>query len=109
MDEADEDWLPEPVQPWSRYAPDGLVATVLEQQSCVVAGFEQVERIGAWEKIIGWAQAQQLREMASFTPAPWRPPNRTRLSVTRPARAGNRWRRRWRSATGPSRPPPNWR
>jgi hypothetical protein len=39
----------------------------LDHQSCAPGGFEQVERIGAWEKVIGWAQAQQIREIASLT------------------------------------------
>ncbi len=53
--------------PWSSYAPDGLLAMLLDHQSCQPGGFEQVERIGAWEKIIGWAQARQITEIASLT------------------------------------------
>lgn len=64
-----DEWLPdpEPMQPWSSYAPDGLLATLLDHQSCQPGGFEQVERIGAWEKVVGWAQARQIRELASLT------------------------------------------
>jgi hypothetical protein len=28
--------------------------------------FEALERIGGWERIIAWAQARQIREMAPF-------------------------------------------
>jgi hypothetical protein len=69
LDVPDEDWLrdADPVHPWSSYAPDGLLAMLLDHQSCAPGGFEQVERVGAWDKIVGWAQAQQIREIASLT------------------------------------------
>ncbi|MGI9064534.1 MAG: DUF222 domain-containing protein [Pseudonocardiaceae bacterium] len=70
LDAPDDDGFvvePGPGQPWSSYAPDGLLAMLLDQQCCAPGGFEQVERIGAWDKVISWAQAQQLREITSFT------------------------------------------
>jgi len=68
-------WLPEwlvhpgPVTPpgptaWSTQRPDGLLADLLEQQRREPGAFERLERIGAWERVIAWAQANQLREMA---------------------------------------------
>lgn len=68
-------WLPEwlvhpgPVTPpgptaWSTQLPDGLLADLLEQQRGEPGAFERLERIGAWERVIAWAQANQLREMA---------------------------------------------
>jgi len=53
---------------WSRFAPDGLLATVLAEQddgSCA----ERVERVGGWERVIAWAQAAQLREIAGLARA----------------------------------------
>ena len=50
---------------WSGYAPDGLLATVLAEQSGG-SEFERLERIGAWEKLIAWAQAHQVREIADY-------------------------------------------
>lgn len=50
---------------WSACAPDGLLATVLDQQQggdCA----ERLERVGAWEKVIAFAQAAQVREIAGF-------------------------------------------
>ncbi|MPZ65284.1 MAG: DUF222 domain-containing protein [Pseudonocardiaceae bacterium] len=61
------DELLDPVHPWSSYAPDGLLAMLLDHQVCTEGGAEQVERIGAWEKVVAWGQAIQLRELASFT------------------------------------------
>ncbi len=67
----DEEWpsdeLLEPVQPWSAYAPDGLLAMLLDHQFGGPGGFEQVERIAAWNKVEAWSQAMKLRELASFT------------------------------------------
>lgn len=50
---------------WSEYVPDGLLADMLAHPAD--AGpehreFESLERIGAWERVIAWAQAGQLRE-----------------------------------------------
>lgn len=66
-DECLPDELLDPVHPWSSYAPDGLLAMLLDHQVCTEGGAEQVERIVAWEKIVAWGQAMQLRELASFT------------------------------------------
>lgn len=56
---------------WSTLAPDGTLATLLADSDGIAsspetAEFERVERIGAWEKIIAWAQAQQIAEIAAF-------------------------------------------
>ncbi|MCA1820522.1 MAG: 13E12 repeat family protein [Pseudonocardia sp.] len=51
---------------WSSYLPDGLLADTLERQSGEGAQWERLERIGAWERVVAWAQANQLREMAIF-------------------------------------------
>jgi Domain of unknown function (DUF222) len=58
----------EPVR-WSEYVPDGLLADMLSRPSEVDPEhreFEALERIGAWERVVGWAQAGQIREIASF-------------------------------------------
>lgn len=58
----------EPVR-WSEYLPDGLLADLLAQPAEVDPEhreFEALERIGGWERVIAWAQARQLREMALF-------------------------------------------
>jgi hypothetical protein len=57
-----------PFPAWSRFGPDGLLATVLAEQddgSCA----ERVERVGGWERVIAWAQAAQLREIAGLARA----------------------------------------
>ncbi len=76
------DWrpLPEPGPPsWSQHAPDGLLADMLDGLLSGVCDqpdpvgrdpqdrdFEAVERIAAWERVIAWAQARQIREVAGF-------------------------------------------
>jgi hypothetical protein len=58
----------EPVR-WSEYLPDGLLADLLTQPAPSAPEhreFEALERIGAWERIIAWAQARQIRDMHSF-------------------------------------------
>ncbi|MBV8993710.1 MAG: DUF222 domain-containing protein [Pseudonocardiales bacterium] len=63
------DWLdfdPGPGPQWSSYLPDGLLADTLERQSGEGSQWERLERIGAWERVVAWAQANQLREMAIF-------------------------------------------
>jgi hypothetical protein len=59
----------EPVR-WSEYFPDGMLADILAQPvetDPEHREFEALERIGGWERVIAWAQARQIREMASFT------------------------------------------
>lgn len=54
---------------WSEYVPDGLLADILSYPSdsdLAHREFESLERVGAWERVIAWAQARQAREMASF-------------------------------------------
>jgi Domain of unknown function (DUF222) len=66
-----EPWLeaePGPYPVWSEYGPDGLLATVLAQVSGGPCG-ERVERIGGWERVIAWGQAEQIREMAGLVRA----------------------------------------
>ena len=51
----------EPVR-WSEYVPDGLLADVLTapaQTDPQHREFEALERVGAWERVIAWAQAWQ--------------------------------------------------
>ncbi len=60
------DFAPEPGPQWSTYLPDGLLADTLEYKSGQGSQWERLERIGAWERIVAWAQANQLREMATF-------------------------------------------
>ncbi|MDQ5855075.1 MAG: 13E12 repeat family protein, partial [Actinomycetota bacterium] len=58
----------EPVR-WSEYLPDGLLADLLAQPAETGPErreFEVLERVGAWERVIAWAQARQAREMTSF-------------------------------------------
>jgi hypothetical protein len=64
-------WLesePGPYPIWSEYGPDGLLATVLAQVSGGPCG-ERVERIGGWERVIAWVQAEQIREIAGLARA----------------------------------------
>jgi len=54
---------------WSEYVPDGLLADMLAPPSDTGPDhreFESLERIGAWERVIAWAQAGQLRAIDSF-------------------------------------------
>lgn len=60
------DFDPGPGPQWSTYLPDGILADTLERQSGEGSQWERLERIGAWERIVAWAQANQLREMATF-------------------------------------------
>jgi len=49
LDAPDDDGFvvePGPGQPWSSYAPDGLLAMLLDQQCCAPGGFEQVDGSG---------------------------------------------------------------
>jgi hypothetical protein len=58
----------EPVR-WSEYVPDGLLADMLAHPADTGPEhreFESLERIGAWERVIAWAQAGQLRAIDSF-------------------------------------------
>jgi Domain of unknown function (DUF222) len=58
--------LPSPeAQPWSSYAPDGLLADMMSE-AAGRSGWERIERIGAWERLIAWTQACQLLEIARF-------------------------------------------
>jgi Domain of unknown function (DUF222) len=64
----DQPEVGEPVR-WSEYVPDGLLADMLSRPTEVDPEhreFESLERVGAWERVIAWAQAGQLREIASF-------------------------------------------
>lgn len=59
---------------WSRYEPDGMLADMLAEATARPPaathdsdiGYEILERVGAWEKIIAWAQASQQVETARF-------------------------------------------
>lgn len=60
-----------PAQPvrWSEYVPDGLLADMLARPADTGPEHrehESLERIGAWERVIAWAQAGQLREIDAF-------------------------------------------
>jgi hypothetical protein len=60
---------PEGVGPrWSACVPDGLLAEMLSYQAGGSSA-EHLERIGAWERLIAFAQAAQLREIARFVAA----------------------------------------
>jgi Domain of unknown function (DUF222) len=64
----DEPGRAEPVR-WSEYIPDGLLADLMAHPAEIDPEhreFESLERIGGWERVIAWAQAGQLREIASF-------------------------------------------
>jgi hypothetical protein len=60
------DFDPGPNPQWSSYLPDGMLADMLERESGEGSQWERLERIGAWEQVVAWAQANQLREMACF-------------------------------------------
>ncbi len=62
------DGIAEPVR-WSQYVPDGMLADLLTQSADTDPEhpeFEDLERVGGWERVIAWAQARQIREMTSF-------------------------------------------
>jgi muconolactone delta-isomerase len=63
------DFDPGPGPQWSSYLPDGLLADTLERQAGEGPQWERLERIGSWERVVAWAQANQLREMAIFAHA----------------------------------------
>lgn len=65
-DPPDEGLVPPPPTEWSTIRPDGFLPLELEQHYLAPGDFEQVERIGAWDRVIAWAQSMQLAEMASF-------------------------------------------
>ncbi len=61
------------VEAWSEYAPSGLLADRLDFSRARRShthpndhGVQLLERIGGWERVIAWAQANQLAEMAGF-------------------------------------------
>jgi len=51
---------------WTEYAADGMAAMLLDQVQRPADSFDQLERIGAWEKIVAWAQARQCVEIVGF-------------------------------------------
>jgi hypothetical protein len=51
---------------WSGIAPDGLAVMLLDQAGPPADPFEELEQIGAWEKVVAWAQAQQYTRVARF-------------------------------------------
>jgi hypothetical protein len=53
---------------WSTYLPDGLLADMLDAANGG-STWERLERIGGWDRVIAWAQAVQLREIAGFATA----------------------------------------
>jgi hypothetical protein len=53
---------------WSTYAPDGLLGDMLDAATGGHTA-DRLERLGAWERIISWAQAAQVREIAGFATA----------------------------------------
>lgn len=64
----DRSGVAQPVR-WSEYLPDGMLADLLAAPAATDPEhreFEALERIGGWERVIAWAQARQIREMASF-------------------------------------------
>lgn len=81
---------PGPDLRWSSYLPDGLLADMLERESGEGSQWDRLERIGAWERVVAWAQANQLREMAAFAHGAERDAVRTRASATRGRSRGNR-------------------
>lgn len=65
-DPPDEVLVPPPPTEWSTIQPDGFLPLELAQHYLTQGDFEQVERIGAWDRVIAWAQSMQLAEMDSF-------------------------------------------
>ena len=60
---------------WSQYRPDGMLADMLAEAPSIRppagrhpedVGFEILERVGAWDKVIAWAQASQHAEITRF-------------------------------------------
>jgi hypothetical protein len=62
---------------WSTYQPEGLLADMLERESGEGSQWERLERIGAWERIVAWAQANRTVRFTRYT---------VLVSVTSPAR-----------------------
>ena len=60
---------------WTEFPLDGTTAMLLDQIAPTPDPFDQLERIGTWEKVIAWAQAHQCAESSgsSTTPVPRRP------------------------------------
>ncbi len=66
LDPPDEGLVAPPPTEWSTIQPDGFLPLELEQHYLAPGDFEQIERIGAWDRMIAWAQSMQLAEMAAF-------------------------------------------
>jgi hypothetical protein len=52
---------------WSTYQPEGLLADMLERESGEGSQWERLERIGAWERIVAWAQANRTVRFTRYT------------------------------------------
>lgn len=53
---------------WSTYLPDGMLGDILSVADGG-SSWDRLERIGGWERLIAWAQAAQVREIAGFAAA----------------------------------------
>lgn len=60
---------------WSEHVPDGWLADMMsvaparprEENEVLTFGcYDTLERVGGWERVIGWAQGNQLRQVAAF-------------------------------------------
>ena len=61
--------VPGPQGRWSDCLPGGLLGDLLMHRGAVAGparGWESLERAGAWERIVAWAQARQAREVVGF-------------------------------------------
>lgn len=60
---------------WSQHVPDGWLADMMyvaptrprEEDDLLTFGcYDTLERTGGWERVVGWAQANQVRQIAAF-------------------------------------------
>jgi hypothetical protein len=54
---------------WSGITPDGMVVMLLDQAEPPANAFERLERVGAWAKVVAWAQSRECEEVAGFVAA----------------------------------------
>src|SRR5438132_790570 len=57
-----------PLDPWAT-PPSSVLAGMLGDHETGDQPFDRLERLGAWEKLVGWAQACQAVELAQFVDA----------------------------------------
>lgn len=54
------------IRPWTHHAPSGAITLLLDEAETDAGAFDQLARIGTWEKVIAGAQARQCVEITGF-------------------------------------------